>query len=277
MYKLIFIGLVSFFLIACNNEKNTYSGYIDTDLVYLSSDFAGRLVNLPVIKGQLVKINQFLFRLEQTSELYDESMGKETQNELLAQRQQALASLNYAEINYKRIQVMKRSNSASQGDLDLAKRDLDQAKQKMTETDAKILSNQVDIKNRQWRIRQKENSAPAEGIIFDTYYKPGEFVGPGSPVLSLITKEYIKVVFFVPETELSQIRINEKIKIMTAENANFAQGHIFYVSNIAEFTAPILYSQKERSRLVFRVEAKIDSPDLEKLHLGQPVTLDLSK
>jgi HlyD family secretion protein len=72
------------------------------------------------------------------------------------------------------------------------------------------------------------------------------------------------------------LRLNEQVKITTDKNPNFAMGHIFYISNIAEFTPPIIYSREERQRLVFRVEAKIDSPDLEKIHLGQPVTLELA-
>ena len=70
MHKLLLIGLFTFLLMACKAEDKTFNGYIDAQLVYLSSDFAGRLVDLAVEKGELVKDNQFLFRLEQTSELY---------------------------------------------------------------------------------------------------------------------------------------------------------------------------------------------------------------
>ena len=57
MHKLIilyFIVLCS----ACKKEGSPYNGFIDADLTYLSSNFAGRLANLYVKRGQFVKKNQ---------------------------------------------------------------------------------------------------------------------------------------------------------------------------------------------------------------------------
>ncbi len=276
MHKLLIVGLTILLLTACEKENKSFSGYIDTDLVYLSSDFGGRLTDLAVLKGQLVKNNQFLFRLEQTSEQYNVKMSQLTKKDLLAQRQQILTQLNYNEINYRRTLEMRQQNAASQNDLDAAQRDLNISKEQLTDIDVRIKNNQVDTADKKWQMTRKENVAPELGIIFDTYYTKGEFVQAGAPVLSLITKNNIKAIFFVPEEELDQLRLNERVTIKTDHNDNFATGHIFYISNIAEYTPPIIYSREERQRLVFRIEAKIDSPDLEKIHLGQPVTLELA-
>jgi HlyD family secretion protein len=276
MRKLLFLGLMILLLTACKKEGKSFSGYIDTDLVYLSSDFGGRLTDLPVLKGQLVKKNQFLFHLEQTRERYDVEINQLSNKDLQAQRQQILIQINYNEINYRRIVEMRKQNAASQNDLDAAQRDLNVSKQQLAAIDVKIQSNQVDTDNKKWQMTRKENVAPEHGIIFDTYYTKGEFVQAGYPILSLITKNNMKAIFFVSEEKLSRLKLNERVKITTDQNPNFAIGHIFYISNIAEYTPPIIYSREERKRLVFRVEAKIDLPDLEKIHLGQPVTLELA-
>ncbi|CAM2889559.1 hemolysin D [Legionella steigerwaltii] len=276
MRKLLFIGLTALLLTACGKENKSFSGYIDADLVYLSADFAGRLTDLAILRGQRVKNNQFLFRLEQTSELYNVQMSKLNKKDLLAQRQQTLTQLQYNEINYRRIQEMRKQNAASQNDLDAAQRDLNISKEQLTGIDAKIKNNQADTADKKWQVTRKENFATDNGIIFDTYYTRGEFVQAGAPVLSLVTKKNIKAVFFVPEERLDQLRLNARVKIKTDHNPNFATGHIFYISNIAEYTPPVIYSREERQRLVFRVEAKINCPDLEKIHLGHPVTLELA-
>lgn len=277
MRHLLFIGLITLLLISCNKKENkSFSGYIDANLVYLSADFGGRLTDLPLSKGQIVKKNQFLFKLEQTNELYNVKMSQLGTKELLAQRQQILTQLNYNEINYHRIVGMRQQNAASQNDLDAAQRDLNISKQQLDDINTKIKSNQVDVADKKWLVSRKENFAPEYGIIFDTYYTQGEFVQAGIPILSLITKQNIKAIFFAPEEKLSQLRLNEHIKIKTDQNPHFATGHISYISNIAEYTPPIIYSREERQRLVFRVEVQINSPDLEKIHLGQPVTLELA-
>ncbi|KTC80548.1 hemolysin D [Legionella cherrii] len=277
MRKLLLIGLTVLLLTACGEENKSFSGYIDADLVYFSADFAGRLTDLAVLRGQQVKKNQFLLRLEQTSELYNLQMSKLNKKDLLAQRQQTLTQLQYNEINYRRVQEMRKQNAASQNDLDAAQRDLNISKDQLAEIDAKIKSNRVDTAEKKWQVTRKENFATDNGIVFDTYYTQGEFVQAGAPVLSLVTKKNIKAVFFVPEEKLDRLRLNQQVKIKTDHNAHFAKGHIFYISNIAEYTPPIIYSREERQRLVFRIEAKIDSPDLEKIHLGHPVTLEITQ
>jgi HlyD family secretion protein len=276
MRQLGFIALILlFFLTACSKEDKSFSGYIDADLIYLSSDFAGRLVDLSVHRGQLVQKKQFLFKLEQTQELYNVEVSELNTKDLLAQREQIATQFHYYEINYKRISGMRRYNASSQNDLDAAQRDLNNSKQQLEAIDAKIRSSQVDVADKKWVVTRKENNAPHFGLIFDTYYTQGEFVPAGYPILSLVTKDKIKAIFFIPEERLNDLRLNQKVQLKTDHNSNFAKGHIFYISNIAQYTPPIIYSREERQKLVFRVEAKIDTPDLEKIHLGQPVTLEL--
>lgn len=278
MRKLIFGFLLSFLLFACHNDtKKSFNGYIDADLVYLSSDFGGRLVDLSVQKGQAVQNNQFLFKLEQTGELYKVEMSQLNYQDLMAQRQQILVQLEYNNINYKRTLQMRKQNAASQNDLEVAKKDWDISRQQLAAIDAKMKNNQVDTADKKWVVKRKESHAPDAGIVFDTYYTQGEFVQGGYPVLSLVTKKNIKAIFFVPEYRLSHIRLNQKVRMSSDNDPDFATGHISYISNSAQYTSPIIYSQEERQRLVFRVEAKIDSPDLERIHFGQPISLELDQ
>lgn len=275
MRQLIFICLFTLFITACKKEDNVFYGYVDAQLVYLSSDFGGRLTDLAVEKGNLVQARQLLFKLEQTSELYHVEMSQFNSQNLLAQKEELLAQLKFYEINYHRIQGMRKHNAASQTDLDAATRDLKVYQEQIADIDAKIQNSQVDTKDKKWQVSRKENFAPEWGLVFDTYYTRGEYVPAGYPILSLITQNNIKAIFFISEEKLSKLKLNDRIKISTDKEPNLAEGHIFYISNIAEYTPPIIYSREERQKLVYRVEAKIDSPNFSKIHLGQPVSLEI--
>ena len=48
---------------------------------------------------------------------------------------------------------------------------------------------------------------------------------------------------------------------------------VSFISAQAEFTPPVIYSQEERARLVFRIEAMPERP--EDLRVGQPVSVAL--
>jgi HlyD family secretion protein len=276
MRKLFVLCLVSL-LCACKESGPRYNGYIDADLTYLSSDYSGRLQALLVHRGEMVKKNQPLFKLEHTSERYGVRMSRLNKDALLAQMQGTEAQLHYAEINYRRVSEMKKHNAASDNDLDMAKRDVDVLKDQWTALQFQMHSSEVDIANRNWQLARKAGAAIDAGLVFDTYYTPDEYVPTGQPVLSLITKRNIKAIFFVGEKELTHIQLNQKVTISSDDNAKLATGSIRYIANIAQYTPPIIYSRENRQTLVFRVEAGIDSPDLQQIHLGQPVSVELAR
>jgi HlyD family secretion protein len=49
---------------------------------------------------------------------------------------------------------------------------------------------------------------------------------------------------------------------------------VSFISRTAEYTPPVIYSLEERSKLVFLVEARPETP--EKLRVGQPVSVALA-
>ncbi|MCX7114530.1 MAG: HlyD family efflux transporter periplasmic adaptor subunit [Gammaproteobacteria bacterium] len=274
LFKRNCVFLMIALLSACGKHPHQYNGYIDADLTYLSADYPGRLAHLLVVRGQPVQKHQLLFKLEQQSEQDHVVMSQDSKDNLLADRKGMMDQLHYAEVNYHRTITMMKQHAASQNDLDLAKRDWDVLKNQLQGLDAQINSSTVDTANRKWQLEHKEGYSTDKGIIFDTYFTKGEYVAAGQPILALITRQHIKVIFFVPEKALSSIHLNQKVKLSTDGNPSFATGTIRYISNTAQYTPPIIYSREERQALVFRVEAHIDHPQMNQLHLGQPVSLE---
>ena len=260
---------------SCKQGGPRYNGFIDADLTFLSSNFAGRLADLSVRRGQSVQKNQLLFKLEQTSEHFGVEISQFTQNNVLSQRKEIVDQLQYGEINYRRNLKMRKQDAASQNDLDVAKKDLDVLRSQLAAIDFQIKSSRVDTADKKWQVDRKESYANDSGIIFDTYFTKEEYVQAGQPVLSLLTKKNIKVIFFVSEKELSNIALNAKVNISTDGSPTLAKGSISYIAKVAQYTPPIIYSREDRQELVFRVEARIDSPNLNQVHLGQPVSLEL--
>lgn len=270
-WTIIFIFLL---LSACKQSTPKFNGYIDADLTYLSSDKGGRLAQLLVKRGELVKPQQLLFTLEQTSEQDEVSISHNDQRNLLAQKQQILAELQYAKIIYQRTAQMLRAKAASQNALDAAKKDLDVLKNQLDALEFQIKNSQINTAIKSWIVSRKEGIANSQGLIFDTYFTQDEYVQAGQPVLALITQQNIKAIFFVPETLLGKIKLNAKVNIMV-DNGPGIEGSINYISNIAQYTPPIIYSREDRKKLVFRIETTIKTSDLQKIHLGQPVTVEV--
>jgi HlyD family secretion protein len=118
-------------------------------------------------------------------------------------------------------------------------------------------------------------SAPAEGLVVDTLYRIGEWVQAGSPVVQMLPRQNVKVRFFVPEAVVGGLVPGRALMIHCDGCAADLPAKITYVSNSAEYTPPVIYSNENRAKLVFMVEAHPSAADAVKLHPGQPVAVRL--
>jgi HlyD family secretion protein len=104
----------------------------------------------------------------------------------------------------------------------------------------------------------------------------GERVPAKIPVVSLLAPGDIKVVFFIPEPQLSLIKLDQQILIGCDHCATKIAAKVTFISPKAEFTPPVIYSEQSRSKLVYRIEARFAPEDQTKLHPGQPVDIFLN-
>jgi HlyD family secretion protein len=108
-------------------------------------------------------------------------------------------------------------------------------------------------------------------LVFDTLYNKGEWVASGNPVVVLLPPENLKIRFFIPETALSSVHIGQRVDVACDGCKKPIEAKISYISDKAEYTPPVIYSNETRSQLIFKIEAKPESPDLLTMHPGQPV------
>jgi HlyD family secretion protein len=314
VFKHIGLVIISFFLFACHHS-DAYQGYIEGKYVYLSAPLGGRLQILAVEKGGSVKKNQLIFSLDQEPEfanvqqslanvnsagynLADLKLG-ERPSELAAieaQIAQAKANLVFSEQTLKRYQVLYQKNlvekqvldqytskvKANQAVVDSLSENLKTAQLSARVNQVRSASAKVDaaaahLESSQWSLAQKTVYAPDAGIVYDTYYRIGEEVNAYQPVISLLLLQKSRIIFYVPETVLSQIKVNQAIKISCDGDNHIYPAVVTYISDAAEYTPPIIYSRTTRSKLVYRVEAKFsDKNHPLPLKPGQPVDVALN-
>ena len=105
----------------------------------------------------------------------------------------------------------------------------------------------------------------------DTFFRAGEWVAAGQPVVSLLPPGATKARFFVPESELGAIAIGQAVSVACDGCSAPVAARISFISTQAEYTPPVIYSNSQRARLVFMVEARPDPKDAARLRPGQPI------
>jgi HlyD family secretion protein len=107
--------------------------------------------------------------------------------------------------------------------------------------------------------------------VEQVYFRVGEMVPAGKPVVAILPPGNIKARFFVNEAMLPRLKLGDTVHIHCDGCADDLTAKVSFIARASEFTPPVIYSREERSKLVFLIEARPDRP--EALRVGQPITV----
>ena len=113
-------------------------------------------------------------------------------------------------------------------------------------------------------------SSPLAGIVLSHQIEPGEFVAPGTPVVTVGDTARMWVRAYVNQTDLGRVRHGQQVAIRTDSfpGKDFA-GTVSFIAAEAEFTPKTVQTPKERVKLVFRIKVDVANPD-DALKTGMP-------
>jgi HlyD family secretion protein len=107
--------------------------------------------------------------------------------------------------------------------------------------------------------------------VQDVFFRAGEVVNAGQPVLSLLPPQNLRLRFYVPEPLLATLSLGQAIFVTCDSCPAGPEAKISFISREAEYTPPVIFSEQERAKLVFRVEARPTAP--LNLPLGLPLSV----
>ncbi len=290
-----------------------YQGYVEGEFVNVASPIAGRLDELAVRRGDEVAVDARLYALEAFSEaaarreaeeqvkaaeaqLADLKQGRRVpeQDVTRAQLAQAQADLQRSATTLARDEVQFGIGGIARAQLDDSRSthaaNLARVAQLTSELEVARLGSRADqikaqaaqvaaaraaLDQATWRLDQKSVRATRPGRVFDTLYRMGEWVAAGSPVVRMLPPENVKVRFFVPEAIFGSLAVGRAVAIRCDGCGAEIPATLTYVSTEAEYTPPVIYSNETKSKLVFMIEAKPTVENAQRLHPGQPVSVEL--
>jgi HlyD family secretion protein len=236
-----------FVLAGCGNDKEpTYQGWIEAELIFVGPYEMGRLDTLVVREGDRVEKDALLFTVDAELQLADVAMQE--------------AAVKNAQQAYDRAQQLLKTQAGTQRALD--------------DAEAALRTAQARLNSAQTRLARRKVFSPVAGAVEQVYYRAGELVPAGRPVLALLPPGNIKVRFFVNEAVLPKLKLGDVVNISCDGCESGLTAKISFIARSSEFTPPVIYSLEERSKLVFMIEARPETP--EGLRVGQPVSVALA-
>jgi HlyD family secretion protein len=238
--------LAAILLSACAPScDNGYQGWVEAEQVFVSPHESGRIETLSVREGDAVTVGAPLFTLDD-----------ELQQADLNQNQATLTNARQA---FERAQLLLKTASGTQKTFE--------------DAEALLRTAEARVNSSQTRLARRKVVSPASGIVQQIYFRQGEIVPVGRPVLALLPPENVKLRFFVPETMVPKIALGDTVTVGCDGCPTDLTAGVSFMAQTAEFAPPVIYSLEERAKLVFLVEARPEKPAM--LRVGQPVTISL--
>ena len=72
------------------------------------------------------------------------------------------------------------------------------------------------------------------------------------------------------------MKVGDAVKVRLDGIAEALNAKVSFIATQAEYTPPVIYSQENRSKLVFMVELRFNDAEAARLHPGQPVDVEFA-
>ncbi|MGC8702968.1 MAG: HlyD family efflux transporter periplasmic adaptor subunit [Thiomonas sp.] len=291
----------------------TLYGNIDIRQVQLAFNDAGRVAELPMQEGDIVRKGQVVARIDPVR--YQDAVDR-AQAALLAQQSElaklragsrpqeiaqaraavsaALAAQANAEATYARQKTLVDSGFLPRQSLDnvtqqrkTAVADVQRAQQGLSlalqgprkediaAAQALVKADESALALAQRQLADTVLRAPDDGVVESRILEVGDMAAPQTPVITLALNNPVWVRAYAPETELGKLVPGMRASILSDSfpGQSFA-GWIGSISPTAEFTPKSVETTELRAQLVYRVRVYACNP-AQKLRLGMPVTVQV--
>lgn len=285
-------------------------GYVEAETMYIAAPVSGRLASRSVERGARVETGAMLFSLDPETTDADTARAEAQVAAAQAQRADlgaareraaeldvarageaaARAALIKAQTDFDRIAALYAKGFASRAQYDAARAARDSASAQVAQARARIRSGELtvgragqqaaagaDVAGAEAALRGQRQLrrdiapvSPTRGVVEQTFYNPGEWVPANMPVVSILPDARRKLRFYVPQERIAALKPGLTVTYTCDGCGGPRTARLSYIAPRAEFSPPVIYSEKARAKLVFLVEALLPAT-AEPLPPGLPV------
>ncbi|MGQ9706579.1 MAG: HlyD family secretion protein [bacterium] len=271
---LIIIALLSLVFVSIRSRGNKdfieANGFIEGDIVDVSSKVSARVKEVLVSEGDSVKSGQPLLVLDLREMDYSLSSLDKTISSLWARADELRARLENARKDLKRIEKLRRDDMVSPSALDNAVVQYETLNSQYQSLLSQIEAQKSTKKITEVQLEEETILSPIDGIVDSLNIDNGELALVGRSLVSILNSKsrYIRV--YLSEEELPEIKVGDEVDIhIDAFKDKTFRGKISYISGKAEFTPTNVQTKRERVNLVYMVKIEI-LEGLDLMHIGIP-------
>lgn len=248
------------------------NGRIEADLIDVSPRLAGRIAEINVREGDRVMVGDALAVMD-TAELRAQLARAEAAVESAraavgvagAQVEEAEARLTLAENELARTESLSTRDVVSKANLDIkrtetrvAEAGLAAAKATLSARERSVDAEAAARDEIAARIKDATLSAEADARVLYRLAQPGEIMGAGGKILTLVSLDDVYMEFFLPASDAPRVVIGDEARIVADIMPDRAlPATVMFVSPQAQFTPKQVETLSEREDLMFRIRVRL--------------------
>lgn len=118
-------------------------------------------------------------------------------------------------------------------------------------------------------------ASPLTGVVLSKNVEPGEYVSPGTPVVTVADIDQPWVRAYVGEADLGHVKLGQAARV-TCDSfpGKVYEGRVSFIASEAEFTPKNVETRAERVKLVYRIKVDIANQQRE-LKPGMPADVEI--
>jgi HlyD family secretion protein len=125
------------------------------------------------------------------------------------------------------------------------------------------------------RLGYTNVQSPLTGIVLSKNIEPGEYVAPGTPIVTVGDLDNIWLRAYVNETDLGRVKVGQRVRVTTdTYPGKVYEGRLSFIASQAEFTPKNVQTDTERVKLVYRVKIDVKNQAME-LKPGMPADAEI--
>lgn len=254
------------------------NGRLEATEIYVSSKLAGRIEEIFVKEGDLVKKGDKLVKM-QTSTLEAQKAATlaniKVQEGELAMAQATVkhkdSAFTGAEKEFKRQSALIATNAVSQRAYDesetrfnSSKADLEYAKASVLAAEGRVAAQKAELQRIEADLADSVLVAAYDGRIQYLLAHEGEVLSAGGRVMNLVNLTDTYMTFFLPTSIAGRVQMGAEVKLVFDAAPNHAfNAKVTYIDPIAQFTPKSVETQVEREKLMFRIKANLNAEKLQ--------------
>ncbi|UWQ43912.1 HlyD family efflux transporter periplasmic adaptor subunit (plasmid) [Leisingera aquaemixtae] len=248
------------------------NGRIEAEQVEIAPARAGRVQQVMAAEGSLVAAGDVLVVMD-TDELAaahdraraEAALARQTKAEAEALVVQRQSEHRRAEHELERATALLAGHNISETLFEerdtahqVAEAVLGAARARVATAEAGTAAAEAEVRRIAAQIEDSTLIAPMPGRVLYRLAEPGEVVGAGGPILTLLSLENIYMEVFLPAREAGLLPIGAEARIVLDALPDYAiPATVTFVSPEAQFTPKQVETLSEREQLVFRVRVRI--------------------